>query len=172
MIQGVRGRPAKVPAKLESKGTLQTSITTWPPIDEPFQAYIEDSRGRRLSEKTQFAPLRAEVEKPKPVPEPTLPVGFPEDVPIYPGVKIEISNNRSGRMSVVFRTTDTSDKVALFYVEKLKANGWSPRTTIDNKEMTGIDGAKKGQSLTVVLTEGKDASTEVSLIVTRERRLN
>ena len=75
-------------------------------------------------------------------------------------------------MSVVFRTTDTSDNVALLYVEKLKANGWSPRTTIDNKEMTGIDGAKKGQSLTVVLTEGKDASTEVSLIVTRERRLN
>jgi hypothetical protein len=57
VIERSQGTPAKIPQKLQPKGTLQGFITTgWRPEQGPFRTHIQNSSGRQVSE---TADLRA-----------------------------------------------------------------------------------------------------------------
>ncbi len=55
----------------------------------------------------------------------SLPEGFPDDVPIYPGATVvgSMQAAESGRM-VTLRTADAPDRVQDFYRERLAGGGW------------------------------------------------
>ena len=63
-----------------------------------------------------------------------LPEGFPKDVPIYPGSTVSVSAAVQDGMHVSLKTADASTKVAAFYKEKLKADGWQIESTMNTEE--------------------------------------
>jgi hypothetical protein len=51
VIERSQGTPARIPQKLQPKGTLEQFLTTgWRPEQGPFRTHIEDYSGRRVSE--------------------------------------------------------------------------------------------------------------------------
>jgi hypothetical protein len=97
-----------------------------------------------------------------------LPEGFPTDVPIYPGAKVATSVKTGDAMHATLQTSDAADKVSAFYKEKMKANGWELKTTMDMGQGTMLVGLKAGQSLNAMIARG-DKGTTVSLTVTKEK---
>ncbi|MGQ9575610.1 MAG: hypothetical protein ACUVUC_09855 [Thermoguttaceae bacterium] len=49
VIQRAEGQPARLPVRLQAKGTLMAPVVPWRPEHGPFQTFIEDSSGRRVS---------------------------------------------------------------------------------------------------------------------------
>ena len=93
-----------------------------------------------------------------------LPEGFPNDVPIYAGAKVNTSAKSKDNMTAVLTTTDQVKKVMDFYGERLKANGWDIKTTM-NTEDGGMVMATKGKSTCTVYVGRGDKQTTVSLAV-------
>ncbi len=51
VIERARGKPARIPVRLEQKGNLMLYPRPyWRPEEGPFRAHIEDRSGNRLSE--------------------------------------------------------------------------------------------------------------------------
>ena len=98
-----------------------------------------------------------------------LPEGFPKDVPVYAGAKVTTSMKSEDITTVVLTTTDPAKKVMDFYGEKLKANGWDIKTTM-NTEEGGMVMATKGKSTCTVYIGRGDKQTTISLgvAVTKE----
>ena len=55
VIERSRGAPSRQPVKLSPRGTLQAFVAEFRKEEEPFQTFLEDGRGNRVS---QTAPLR------------------------------------------------------------------------------------------------------------------
>jgi hypothetical protein len=55
VIERSQGAPSRQPAKLSPRGTLQGFVAEFRPEQGPFQTYLEDGRGNRVS---PTAPLR------------------------------------------------------------------------------------------------------------------
>jgi len=49
VIERAQGSPTKQAVRLQARGTLQGFVTHFRPEHGPFQAYLEDARGNRLS---------------------------------------------------------------------------------------------------------------------------
>ncbi|MCC6978966.1 MAG: hypothetical protein IT343_11640 [Candidatus Melainabacteria bacterium] len=83
---------------------------------------------------------------------------YPSDFPVpqYPGSKISTNmavsstadnaGGTSGQKIIMLNTTDGSAQVVQFYKEKLKADGWTIDTTVDQPGVSGYIGASKGSS--------------------------
>jgi hypothetical protein len=97
-----------------------------------------------------------------------LPEGFPKDVPIYPGSTIAVSAAVQNGMHVSLKTADPSTKVAAFYKEKLKAEGWEIETTMNTEDSSMVVGKKDKRSVAVVAGRDSDGST-VNLTVQSEK---
>ena len=111
-------------------------------------------------EKVQIATATAGKEVP-------LPEGFPSDAPTYPGAKVVQSMKFPNGMTVMFQTADPTDKVSAFYKEKLKANGWEVKSTIDMPQGTMLVGSKGGQVLNAAVSHG-DEGTTIALSLGKE----
>ena len=96
-----------------------------------------------------------------------LPEGFPKDVPIYTGAKVTTSAKTNEMTTVVLTTADPVTKVADFYGEKLKANGWDVQAAMNTGE-GGMVTATKGKSTCTVYVARSDKETTVSLGVVKE----
>ena len=49
VIERAKGNSAALPVRLNAQGTLQILIPGWRPEEGPFQSYLADYRGNRVS---------------------------------------------------------------------------------------------------------------------------
>jgi hypothetical protein len=97
-----------------------------------------------------------------------LPEGFPKDVPIYPGAKVQTSMKSKDAMTATLHTPDDAAKVSGYYKEQMKANGWEIETTMDMPQGTMLAG-KKGEEGLQVMVMSDNKATTVTLSVTKAK---
>jgi hypothetical protein len=98
-----------------------------------------------------------------------LPEGFPKDVPIYPGATVTTSATVENAMNAVLKTSDPVNKVAAFYKEKLKANGWESKAAMDMADGTMLSGKKENRTQTTMIARDGD-NTMVTLSIATEKK--
>ena len=94
-----------------------------------------------------------------------LPKGFPKEVPIYPGAKIEGSLGTSGKdggSMTTLTAKDPPDQIYAFYQEKLEAKGWTMEQSIIGLSFT------KGDQMVSVMANESDGKTDIILTVGKE----
>ncbi len=102
-----------------------------------------------------------------------LPKGFPEDVPVYPGLNIQMSNSMTSEnvFSIVGQTTAKNDDVAAFYKKELAARGWKEESVMqqnaEGQVMTMLHYGKDTRKVHVMVMSEGDATT-VSLTTGEE----
>lgn len=99
-----------------------------------------------------------------------IPDSFPSDITIYSGAEVISTAESSAGSSVVLKTSDSTSKVADFYKDDLKKNGWEIVSTITNEGVSLIT-ANKGSKgvLITVTTDEEDGKTSVGIIVTNNQ---
>jgi hypothetical protein len=88
-----------------------------------------------------------------------LPDGFPKDVPIYPGSTIAVSAAVKDGMHVALKTADPSTKVAAFYKEKMKTEGWAIEAATNTEESSMLVGKKDKRTLAVMTGRDSDGAS-------------
>jgi hypothetical protein len=88
-----------------------------------------------------------------------LPANFPADIPIYPGATVESATPSGEAVNVTLTALDSQERVARYYREELKKNGWR----IDDKHTRAdrIDAFKGKRRCTVRLTETGATRTRI-----------
>jgi hypothetical protein len=97
-----------------------------------------------------------------------LPEGFPKDVPVYPGSTVTMGITTKEGIQVALKTADPANKVATFYNEKLKGNGWSIETTMNTGDGSMVTAKKDKRTVVAVMSRDSDATT-ISLTVQNEQ---
>ena len=97
-----------------------------------------------------------------------LPSGFPDDVPTYPGMKLEFSGTQGNMFTVNGRTADAMAKVSDALKAKAAAEGWSEVMSMNQQGAGGEPGmmmsyTKADRVLNVVLA-GEDEGTNISIM--------
>ena len=95
----------------------------------------------------------------------SLPEGFPKEISIYPGARINTSAKTPEAMTVLLSTADPVTKVADYYEQQCKANGWSIQTTLNSAE-TRILSASKGKTTCTLNVSQNDGQTTVAIVIT------
>lgn len=98
-----------------------------------------------------------------------LPDDFPKEVPIYAGAKVKsVSLNRSGDKgaTVTLGTDDQPEKVATWYSESLKKDGWSEdsSTTMGKSEARNYKKGNMELSLLVFPTDDQGKGSLATLV--------
>lgn len=100
-----------------------------------------------------------------------IPESFPKDFPVYSGAKVSgsVSGGQSGQENGFWLTLTTSDavsKVADFYKESLKSNGWEVQSTIAMGEATtyAVTKGEMNGSVTISQAEG-EVSSETTILI-------
>ena len=91
-----------------------------------------------------------------------LPADFPGDIPIYPGATIEFVPSTGATVSATLTTPDALSRVAMYYKEELKKNGWR----IDDKRSREdrVEATKGKRRCTVRLQEAGSMRTRMTII--------
>jgi len=91
----------------------------------------------------------------------TLPVGFPEDVPVYPGAHPTGSLAATGKgMVVTFQSADAPEKVFSFYRTQLAERGWSISGEANVLGQGALSGTKDTRTASVVVV-GATGATQI-----------
>lgn len=97
-----------------------------------------------------------------------IPASFPKDVPLYPGMKPTMAAAEPAQesFSLSATTPDSLQKVAGFYKEKVKENGWSEETPAipDTDEMSMLMYTKDQRSLQVMVMKAGDG-TGIQIVI-------
>lgn len=99
-----------------------------------------------------------------------LPAGWPDDVPVYPEAKIELSGvkqdgGRAQGIGAIFITADSVQKAVDFFAEELPKRGWTLEQTAEINDAQ-ILSAKKGNrefGLSAAATAGQ---TRITIAIT------
>lgn len=91
-----------------------------------------------------------------------LPSNFPSDIPVYPGAEIVSAPTAGQALNLTLLASETTEKVATYYREELKKNGW--RIDEKHSHTDRIDATKGKRRCTIRLTETGDASTRIIII--------
>ena len=99
-----------------------------------------------------------------------IPDTFPKDFPLYPGVKVlgALSGNQSGANNgflLTMSSTDSLDKVSVYYKTQLEKNGWTITETYTQAGTTTYSVEKSAWSGTMGITEDT-GSKETQIIIT------
>ncbi len=97
----------------------------------------------------------------------TLPKGFPDDVPLYPGLQLLGSSAAPGTEDYAVQATSTDgiDKIAAYYGKELKSRNWEEERTMAmamGQDMRILAYTKDGRRVHVTL-HATDDSTMVSI---------
>lgn len=95
----------------------------------------------------------------------SLPVGFPNDVPLYPKAIPTQTQTKASTVCVLLDTSDSAAKVRAFYAETLKENGWKIKID-DIATDVRIEGSKEGRKLTVLMSK-KSGGAQFSLTLAK-----
>lgn len=98
-----------------------------------------------------------------------LPDNWPNDFPIYPGVKIEGSSSMESEgtkgVSVVWESDDSVDEVAEFYKKELPLKGWTVTSSFTQDESSTFS-FNKGESEGILGMTRKDTGkTSISATI-------
>jgi hypothetical protein len=92
-----------------------------------------------------------------------VPDGFPADVSIYPGAKIQMAQEQlRSDLTAIFSTMDERDAVLDFYRADAAANGWHPMSEAVLEDEIFLGFAKEGKALTVA-ADPDDKRTFISI---------
>ncbi|HNR33162.1 MAG TPA: hypothetical protein PKI11_19890 [Candidatus Hydrogenedentes bacterium] len=95
----------------------------------------------------------------------SLPQGFPEDVPVYPGLKLQMTNVLPGEQtfSVVGQTDAKHDVVFAYYQKELPARGWTQQSvmqqTAESQPMSMLQCTKDSRTVHVLVMTDDEATT-------------
>ena len=85
-------------------------------------------------------------------PDAKVPEDFPEDVAVYPGMKIQMVMENPGPVfSVSGTTTDTAEEVSAFYKKTCVEKGWTQAMDMTQQEGTSMMHFQKEKRMLVVL---------------------
>ncbi len=91
-----------------------------------------------------------------------LPSDFPNDIPVYPGAKIGLSNstdNADGKsVYVTLSSTDSFEEVSNYYKEEVKDEGWDITSTTEFLGLS-ISASKGDRTLALYIYDGEDGMT-------------
>ena len=118
-----------------------------------------DKKGEKVTIKTEEAEISIEEGG-------ELPENFPKDFPTYPKAKLISSWTASGDetegLSLVWETSDSIDKVAVYYKEKLTESGWKLSLTAEVEDSTTLAFEKNDTGGFIGITT-EDSKTIISL---------
>lgn len=91
-----------------------------------------------------------------------LPADFPADIPVYPGASVEFIPSTGARLSVTLIAPDALFRVAMYYKEELKKNGWR----IEDKQSREdrVEAIKGKRRCTVRLLAAGSMRTRINII--------
>jgi hypothetical protein len=98
-----------------------------------------------------------------------MPVGFPSDVPIYPGARLtagaQFSANGKTAWGMEWETLDSVTKVQAFYASKLSEGDWNVQFSgTANGSFSAVFNRKSNKSVTGILgADGSSGVTKISL---------
>ncbi len=95
----------------------------------------------------------------------SVPAGFPDDVPLYPQLKLISANQMPGMaMMIQGQTPDAPDKVSAFYSSQMVTNGWTVDASQDSAALRVLQ-FKKGERMAGVMVIPGQAGTTVQVTV-------
>jgi len=97
-----------------------------------------------------------------------MPKDFPSDVPIYPGANVTMAMDFGKAKNVILSCPDDRAKVAAFFKEKMKENGWSSEATMDTPQGAMMHGKKGDRSLSVFVSSA-DKGTTANVTVSQDK---
>ena len=95
-----------------------------------------------------------------------IPADFPKDVFVYPGATPAMSLKSAEGTTLNLSTTDAAGKVSETYKEKMKAEGWTQETALEQPQMIMLS-YNKGERRAMVHISPEDggAKTQIMLVV-------
>ncbi len=98
-----------------------------------------------------------------------LPDNFPKDVPVYAGLKIEMSMSMAEQdgFTVSGTTPDSIDKISEFYQKESADKGWKEEMNMKQPDTHMLIYKKEGRVLNVVVSKSDD-KTSVSITTAKE----
>jgi hypothetical protein len=104
-----------------------------------------------------------------------IPKEFPEDVPTYPGMTVQLSQSVSENQTftILASTKDAIDKVAAEFKAKLVEKGWTEKFSMnqpgsgDEKATALLNYGKEGRIVNIVLNT-EDEGTGISILTGKE----
>ncbi|MGE0668890.1 MAG: hypothetical protein AB7O49_20225 [Sphingomonadales bacterium] len=89
----------------------------------------------------------------------SVPDGFPDDVAVYPDLKIVSASSMPQGYMVHGQTTDAIDKVAGFYADKMTSDGWEKESEMTAQGMRTMSFKKEGRNAAVNVFSGDEGTT-------------
>ena len=97
-------------------------------------------------------------------PDAKVPEDFPEDVAVYPGMKIQMVMENPGPVfSVSGTTTDTAEEVSAFYKKTCVEKGWTQAMDMTQQEGTSMMHFQKEKRMLVVLISVESGEVIINL---------
>jgi hypothetical protein len=96
-----------------------------------------------------------------------LPDQWPDDVPVYKGLKLLSATKTKESFSIQGTTADSQGKVAAFYKEQVAKGGWTEETVTTQAQMAMMMYSKDKRSLAVIIS-AQDSETSVSITISSE----
>ena len=96
-----------------------------------------------------------------------LPEGFPKDVPIYTGAKVQMASTQGKTMMVHLNLSAPVAEALKYYQDHLKEQGWEIESTMNMGEGSMV-AAKKGDRKCSAVILKQDKGAMVQLAVTQE----
>ncbi len=97
-----------------------------------------------------------------------IPDGFPDDVYIYDGAKVNTSATVKGSYQVQLSSSDAVDKVLSVYKQKMEAAGWSEEAAMDMGEHKMLHYKKDGREINVQIIPEDSGATNIIISVPKK----
>jgi hypothetical protein len=159
--QTSNNNPAKVATTPEQLQQPASPSTTSTPTTTFQKGKMMPAREKTPEAKMLLEAAEMDVAGGKP------PRGFPTDVPIYPGAKLEAGGRMAGDLMVTYRTEDRPSEVLQFYQNELQRRHWTVKPM---KFAAGLlEAQKKGRVCTVTADQDMfSQDTLIGIVVTPE----
>ena len=97
-------------------------------------------------------------------PDAKVPAGFPGDVPLYPGMKLQMVMENAGPVfSVSGTTADKAEEVTAFYKKTCAEKGWTQALDMAEQQGTSMMHFQKDNRMLMVLTSVESGEVTINL---------
>ncbi|MCC6143999.1 MAG: hypothetical protein IT368_09350 [Candidatus Hydrogenedentes bacterium] len=99
-----------------------------------------------------------------------LPENMPKDVPVYPGIQVQMATSVSEKEGIMVQglSTDAIEKVTAFYKKETADKGWAEAMSMNMAEgQQMLNYTKEGRILNVMLIK-QDDGTQISVTTAKE----
>jgi hypothetical protein len=93
-----------------------------------------------------------------------LPDGFPKDVPIYKGAKVQMALNQGKQIMVQLMVSASQQDAGKYYQDEMKSQGWTNESAMNMPEMTMLQFKKEKRTCGVHVMK-QDKGSMVQIVV-------